>query len=76
MFQLSKKTYLIALFAMMIISCDDGDIVVSNFNFDQDTALDLCGDSDNQVLFTIDDETNEAISFTFTNQDFDGTLKA
>ena len=74
MFQLLKKTFLIAIVALLIISCDDGDIVVSNFNFDQDTALDLCGDSNNQVLFTIDDETNEAISFTFTNQDFDGTF--
>lgn len=74
MFQLTPKKILLALFALIIISCDDGDIVVSNFNFDQDTVLDLCGDSDNQVLFTIDDETNEAISFTFDNQDFDGTF--
>jgi len=75
MFQLNQKNYLIALLALMIVACDDGDIVVSNFNFDQDTALDLCGDSDNQVLYSIDDETNEAISFTFNNQDFDGTFE-
>ena len=75
MSQFLKKNYLLALVALLIVACDDGDIVVSNFNFDQDTALDLCGDADNQVLFTIDDETNEAISFRFTNQDFDGTFE-
>ena len=75
MYHSVKKTYLLALIAIMIIACDDGDIVVSNFNFDQDTALELCGDDDDKVLYTIDNETKEAISLRFIGQEFDGTFE-
>ncbi len=57
------------------ISCDDGDIVVSNFNFDEETSLSLCGDNDVNLLYTIDQETNEAISFQFSDDDFDGSFE-
>ena len=72
-----NRFFLKLIFSLVMISfiaCDDGDVVVSNFNFDEDTALDLCGANDNKVLFTIENETDEAISFKFSGTDFDGTF--
>ena len=68
------KPAVVTLFILSLVGCDDGDVVVSNFNFDENTVLNLCGDSGNKILFTIDDQTNEAISFRFAGLDFDGTF--
>jgi hypothetical protein len=72
-FRLLKFTFLL-LSIFFLNACDDGDIIVSNFNFDEETQLDLCGDSDTKLLYTIDSETNEAVSFQFSNIEFDGTF--
>ena len=69
------KTIVSVFLLLIVLSCDDGDVVVSNFNFDQNTVLDLCGDSDSKLLYTVDDETNEAISFKFSGLNFDGKFE-
>lgn len=58
----------------LCLSCDDGNIVVSSFNFDENTTLSLCQQDDVNVLYFIDSETNEAISFKFPDEDFDATF--
>ena len=75
MLKSSLKTIVSVFLLLFILSCDDGDVVVSNFNFDQNTVLDLCGNSGKKLLYTIDDETNEAISLEFSGLDFDGKFE-
>lgn len=58
----------------MFWSCDDGNIIVTSFDFDEDTNLSLCQQDNVNVLYFIDSETNEAISFKFSTEDFDGTF--
>ena len=62
------------LLISFLSSCDDGNVIVSSFNFDEDTNLSLCQQDDVIVLFFIDQQTNEAISFKFSEEDFDGTF--
>ena len=69
-----KKIFLFFCLTAVFQSCDDGDIIVSDFNFNEDTNLNLCQEDNTNILHFIDPETNEAISFTFENADFDGTF--
>lgn len=55
---------------LVLISCDDGDIIYSNFNFSEETPLNICQDDNNYVLHYIDQQTAEAVSFKFTSADF------
>ena len=74
--ELSRKILFFLVGCICLLnSCDDGDIVVSNFNFDEETSLSLCGDNDMNLLYTIDQETNEAISFQFSDDNFDGRFQ-
>jgi len=69
-----KKILILLSLVAVFQSCDDGDIIVSNFNFNENTELNLCQEENTNILHFIDSETNEAISFTFQNADFDGTF--
>ena len=52
-------------FISLFISCDDGDIFITEFDLSDET-LEFCDVGDNSiVLFKIKDETNESIAFTF-----------
>ena len=55
-------------------SCDDGDIIVSDFNFDQDSNLNLCEFQGNRKVLHIVTESNEAISLTFDKDILSGIL--
>lgn len=63
------KPYFLLL-CFLCLACDDGDPIITNFNFSDETPLEICQDGNNYVLHYIDSETNEAISFRFTNSDF------
>ncbi len=62
------------LFLIFLLSCDDGNVIVNSFNFDETTSLSLCQQDNVTVLHFIDPETAEAISFQFSGEDFDGTF--
>ncbi len=68
------KAIFLALLLSMFSSCDDGNIITTTFNFDEDTDLSLCMQDETNVLYFIDQETNEAISFRFS-EEFDGTFE-
>lgn len=68
------KYKLFFLIIVLISSCDDGNIITTTFNFDENTNLSLCRQNGVNVLYFIDQETNEAISFEFVEDDFDGTF--
>lgn len=56
-------------FFLILQSCDDGDIVVNNFDFENST-LESC-DNFEFVFFKIQSESNESIALAFsTNEDF------
>lgn len=62
-----KKLFLVLLSVIVLASCDDGDLIVTDFNF-EDQDLQFCaGTSDRNVLFKINNTlTNEAIALVFT----------
>ncbi|WP_019039361.1 hypothetical protein [Psychroflexus tropicus] len=59
-----RRVILLMIIAVCL-SCDDGDIIVSDFNFDADSSLNLCEFENNRKVLHIVTESNEAISFTF-----------
>lgn len=60
-----KNLYCLVFVAFLLISCDDGDLIVTDFNFDN-KKLQWCEDSDSQVLFNLNnDQVHEAIAFRF-----------
>lgn len=65
---------LILFIAGLFSSCDDGDIIITTFEFD-DATLQLCegNQEDEFVLFKINTTVNEAISFRFFNDMFNET---
>lgn len=72
-----KKRLFISTFLVLISllwSCDDGNVITTTFDFDENTDLSLCQQDDVNVLYFIDPETNEAISFEFSLDEFDGTF--
>lgn len=56
-----RKSLLLIFFALLFLGCNDGDIIVTNFDF-QDAQLQQCGDTTNSVFFKINPQVNESIS--------------
>jgi hypothetical protein len=56
---------LLLVISIFLISCDDGDLIVSDFNFNEDSSLNLCVFENNRRVLHIITDSNEAISFTF-----------
>lgn len=58
---LCMKQFIYLLLCFFLISCDDGDIIVTTFDFD-DEALQLCGTPGSYVFYKINSKTSESIS--------------
>jgi len=56
-----RKIFGFILFLFVLNSCDDGDIIVNTFDFD-DTDLDHCGGPETYVFYKINKDVNESIS--------------
>ncbi len=60
-----KNFLSLLFFAFLLSSCDDGDIIVTDFDF-ENQQLQWCGDLESHVLFNINNSlVNEAIAFRF-----------
>lgn len=60
-----KRSIWLFWLSALLYSCDDGDLIVTDFNF-EDPELQWCGDLESQVVFNINNEdVFEAIAFTF-----------
>ncbi|RMB64064.1 hypothetical protein EAX61_01405 [Dokdonia sinensis] len=57
------KNLVCAFFVLFFLSCDDGDIIVTTFDFEEQT-LERCTDFD-FVFFKINDDVNEALLLQF-----------
>jgi len=60
--QMKKLHFLLSLLVLGI-SCDDGEVIVTNFDF-EDQTLQQCSNFD-FVFFTINSETDETLAFQF-----------
>lgn len=74
MLKTRKMKKLLPLFsaAFLLISCDDGDLIVTEFSF-ENQQLQHCGTEDVQVLYNVNnDQINESIAliFTMTEEEF------
>lgn len=70
------KKYLAVLFLFLALaSCDDGDIIVTNFDFDSDSNLELCKVGSSNIMYIVNTDPDESISFNFSDKDFDGTYE-
>ncbi len=56
-----KHFFAILLFAILLQGCNDGDIIVTTFNFD-DTDLNNCGENGDYVFYKINPDNQESIS--------------
>ncbi len=56
-----RKIGAFILLTMLFVSCDDGDVIVTSFNF-EDATLQVCEGANSLVFFKINDESNESIS--------------
>lgn len=69
------KKFLCLASLIFITACNDGDIIVSNFDYSADTDLRFCRVNTVNVLHNINTETNEAISFEFVLSGFTGRFE-
>lgn len=58
---MTLKYLFIVSFFLCFLSCDDGDIILTEFDFDEEN-LQLCDSGQNLVFFKITSDTNESIS--------------
>lgn len=56
-----KRFFLLLTAVFLLQSCDDGDIIITTFNFD-DTELKACGQLGNYVFYKINPEARESLS--------------
>lgn len=69
-----KRLLLPLIMAICLWSCDDGDIIVSDFSFDEESSLNRCAfefENSNITVLHIVTESNEAISFRFSENILD-----
>ncbi len=84
-----KKILFLLFCISFLTACDDGDIIVTTFNFDNETQLNACRenqgfdsegntleetDKNIYILYTTNNEPNESISLSI-NQDFTGKFE-
>lgn len=70
-----KKLFVLLLIVILSAACDDGDMIVTGFDFDSSNELHRCNANTTQTLYVVNNEPPEAISFTFSDENFDGTFE-
>ncbi|MGB3342791.1 MAG: hypothetical protein WBA61_02660 [Aequorivita sp.] len=63
-----KKILALLLFLPFLQSCDDGDVIVTNFNF-EDATLQSCGDVGNYVFYKVNPKVFESLSLKLGTTD-------
>ena len=63
-----KKIFILLTISIFLGSCNDGDIIVTTFDF-EDESLNNCGDVGGFVLYKFNNETNESISLSLSTND-------
>lgn len=63
-----KKIFLLLTISFLLNSCNDGDVIVTTFDFN-DESLEYCGDVGGYVFFKNTSETFESISLSLNTSD-------
>lgn len=63
-----RHAFLFGILLLLFASCDDGDIIVTTFDFDE-IALQNCGESGDYVFYKINNDNLEAISLSLGTTD-------
>ncbi len=66
--QLMKRFFIFCIFLVTLQSCDDGDIIVTTFDFDE-IDLQRCGNVGQYVFFKINTVNLETLSLQLNTQD-------
>ena len=65
-----RSVFTILFLFLFLTSCDDGDIIVTSFDFEDDRFL-MCSNGNNKVLYHISNgDVFETLSIQLTNQQF------
>ncbi len=65
------RRFLLGIFLILITSCDDGDIIVTSFDFEE-SSLQFCEGADRNVIYaTNNNDVFESISLEFNNSQLD-----
>lgn len=70
-----KKVFFLFFLSFTLFACDDGDLIVTDFDFSSDSSLQFCDNGSGTVLFVINSDPDEAIAITLPDEDFDGTFE-
>ncbi|MGJ8666169.1 MAG: hypothetical protein ACSHW7_07380 [Patiriisocius sp.] len=62
------KIWLLLIATALFLGCNDGDIIVTNFDF-QDANLQTCGENGGYVFYKINPTVNESISLLLSTND-------
>lgn len=62
------RLFAIFIFSIFLLSCDDGDVILTNFNFDN-AALKTCGDVGNYVFYKENPQVFESLSLKLGTTD-------
>ena len=65
---LMKKILFLLIASFLLQSCDDGDIIITTFNFD-DAELKSCGELGDFVFYKINPEAKESLSLKLGETD-------
>ncbi|NND89099.1 MAG: hypothetical protein HKM28_07635, partial [Flavobacteriaceae bacterium] len=63
-----KNICLTLLSLLFLCSCDDGDVIVTTFDFEEAT-LQTCGGTGSYVFFKINPESAESLSLSISTND-------
>jgi len=63
-----KRVFSIFIVSLLFLSCDDGDLIITSFDF-EDEALESCGGTGNYVFFKINNDGPESISLRLNTSD-------
>lgn len=70
-----RKWVLLVLIFTIFTGCDDGDTIVTDFEFDNKSDLKRCQNGSTNVFYIINTDPDESISFSFEDEDFDGIIE-
>jgi hypothetical protein len=77
-----KKIFLVSVTILCCLSCDDGDIIVTTFDYDNETTLQYCSEAlddestENEIIiYNINNDSKETIAFAFDRGGFRGTFE-
>lgn len=66
-----KRVLLLFLGILVFTACDDGERIVTNFNFDSENTLNWCRVDAKNVMYIVNSNPDEAIAFSFNDADFE-----